>query len=147
VTRPTPLPRPLIGPDGRAEAWAYRATFRAARSWDEAMRLAMAEADRSVRVMSLRPVVFPVDPWVASVREEYRAMTEQPDTCPRCDEGEPVHPVNPDCERCGGSGHRIAGDAYRPCPACVLWGPRPQPTRSPFVARAMAGTLLPKVVA
>lgn len=93
--------------------------------------------------MSMRPVTFESNPWAEQVREEYRAMTE--DVCPQCDEQEPVHPVNPDCAHCGGRGHRIAGDAYRPCPSCLLWG-RPQ-TRSPFVARAMAGTLLPKVVA
>jgi len=66
-----------------------------------------------------------------------------PEYCGTCDEREPVHPVNPACDRCHGRGHVIGGDAYRPCPSCRLATVRV----SPFVRAAMAGVLPVKVVA
>lgn len=38
--------------------------------------------------------------------------------CPVCDEDEPLHPVDPACAMCRGTGHFVGGDATRPCPAC-----------------------------
>lgn len=65
------------------------------------------------------------------------------DRCRTC--GEPEHVTFPDCDSCKGSGHRIGGDEQRPCARCRLRGR--DTGRAPFVARAMAGTLAPKVLA